>query len=95
MLVNGEEVAQIGIAVFEDPATELTRDLPNTFAAAGEPTGEEEASVIQGYLEMSNVDPASLMTQMVSVARAYEAAQQMVQSEDELLGKTIATLGRL
>jgi flagellar basal body rod protein FlgG len=43
---------------------------------------------------MSNANPAQLMTQMVAVSRAYEAAQQMVQVQDELLGQSINTLGR-
>jgi flagellar basal-body rod protein FlgF len=93
--VNGEAAARLGLAGFTDPAAELTRDLPNLFAAAGAPSSEELGTVAQGSLEMANVDPAQLMTQMVSVTRAYEAAQRMVQAQDELLGQTINTLGRL
>jgi flagellar basal body rod protein FlgG len=36
-----------------------------------------------------------MMTQLVTVNRAYEAAQRMVQTQDELLGKAIASIGRL
>jgi len=39
--------------------------------------------------------PSQLMTQLVEVARSYEAAQKLVQNQDELLGKTIASLGRI
>jgi flagellar basal body rod protein FlgG len=35
------------------------------------------------------------MTQMVEVGRSYEAAQKMVQNQDELIGKSIASLGRI
>jgi flagellar basal body rod protein FlgG len=93
--VNGQQAGQIGLAAFENPEAELTRDLPNTFAAAGEPTGEETGAIQQGALEMSNANPAQIMSQMVAVSRAYEAAQKMVQNQDELLGRTISTLGRL
>ena len=92
--VDGQLSGQLAIDVFEDPDLELERDLPNTFVAAGPPTGTEVGRVQQFYLEMANVNPALLMTQMVDVARAYEAAQQMVQVQDELLGRTISTLGR-
>ena len=51
--------------------------------------------VVQGYLETSNANPSQLMTQLVEVARSYEAAQKLVQNHDELLGKTIASLGRI
>lgn len=94
LVVNGEEAGKLGIVNFADPVAELERDLPNVFAAAGEGTTENLGSVQQGFLEMSNANPAQLMTQMVAVARAYEASQQMVQTQDELLGKAIATLGR-
>lgn len=91
--VDDEEVAQLGLAAFENPAAELRRDLPNVFAAAGAPTGETAGAVVQGSLEMANGSPAQLMSQMVAVTRAYEAAQQMVQTQDELLGKSISALG--
>jgi len=44
---------------------------------------------------MSNVNASELMTQMVTVARAYEAAQKMVTTQDDLVGKTISMLGRI
>lgn len=95
--VNGQVVGQLGLAAFANPATELTRDslAGNTFAAAGAPTGTNAGTVQQGFLEMANVNPAQLMTQMVAVGRAYEAAQQLVHVQDDLLGRAIATLGRL
>lgn len=92
--VDGTDAGKIGIASFVDPEAELTRDVSNTFIADGAPTGEEIGSIQQGYLEMSNANSADLMTQMVAVSRAYEAAQSLVQTQDELLGKTISYLGK-
>ncbi|MBN1536726.1 MAG: flagellar hook-basal body protein [Anaerolineales bacterium] len=92
--VDGTDAGKIGIASFVDPQAELTRDIGNTFIADGAPTGEEFGSIQQGYLEMSNANSADLMTQMVAVARAYEAAQQLVSTQDELLSKTMSYLGR-
>jgi flagellar basal-body rod protein FlgF len=93
--VDGKKAATLGLAVFKDPATELTRDGSNTFSAQGKPAGETPGRVVQQYLEMSNANPTQLMTQLVEVSRSYEAAQQLVQNQDELLGKAISTLGRL
>lgn len=93
ILVNGQTVATLGLAAFENPSTELTRDGSNYFAAEGGATSDAVGTVVQGYIEMSNANPAQLMTQMIAVARAYEAAQKMVQTQDELLGKAINTLG--
>ncbi|HSO27454.1 MAG TPA: flagellar basal body rod C-terminal domain-containing protein, partial [Anaerolineales bacterium] len=95
IFVNGQQAGQVGIAAFADPRAELTRSRPNTFTAAGAPTGEETGVVVQGYVEASNVNAALVMAQMTKVARHYEAAQQMVQNQDELLGRAISTLGRL
>jgi len=99
ILVDGEASAQMGLASFTDPSTDLVRDLPNTFVALDAAAGDQgladgnSPQVIQGFLEMANANAAQLTTQMVAVTRAYEAAQQMVQTQDELLGRTISSLG--
>jgi flagellar basal-body rod protein FlgF len=87
-------VGQIDLVAFKEPAKELTRDLPNTFKADGSPTSTEIGRMEQGSLETTNVDTAKLMTQMISTTRAYEAAQQLMKVQDDLLGKSIASLGR-
>jgi len=95
--VNNQNVARLSLAAFKDPEVELQRDPNhgNMFIAARNPTSQVVGQVHQGYLENSNANPAALMGQLVAVARAYEAAQQMVQNQDELLGKTIASLGQM
>jgi len=94
IMVDGASEAQINLAVFENPEEVLERDDNNTFIGSGAPDGEEPGSIQQGFLEMSNIDPAVVMTEMAKVARTYEAAQKMVQSQDQLLAKAINTLGR-
>jgi len=93
--VNGEEVATLGIGVFADPAAELQHTEGNLFTGPTASTGEDVPQVVQGSLETSNANPSQLMTQLVEVGRSYEAAQKLVQNQDELLGKTIASLGRI
>lgn len=93
--VNGEEVTQLGIGVFENPRDELQHTEGNLFSGPGESTSDDEPRVVQGYLETSNANPSQLMTQLVEVVRSYEAAQKLVQNQDELLGKAISSLGRI
>ena len=93
--VNGTEVAQLGFGVFENPDDELQHTNGNYFTGPDASSSDEVPQFVQGYLEASNANPSQLMTQLVEVARSYEAAQKLVQNQDELLGKTIATLGRL
>lgn len=93
--VNGTAVATLGIGVFAKPETELQHTEGNLFTGPAASTGKEVPQVVQGYLETSNANVSQLMTQLVEVGRSYEAAQKLVQSQDELLGKTIASLGRI
>jgi flagellar basal-body rod protein FlgF len=87
--VDGVPGPKIGLAGFKEPASELARDKGNYFIAAGSPTltQEESGEVHQGVLEAANVNVAQVMTQMISIQRNYEAAQQ--------LGKAIGTLGSI
>lgn len=93
--VNGTEAGQLGIGVFATPDEELERAEGNYFTGPAASTGDAVPQVVQGFLEASNANPSQLMTQLVEVARSYEAAQKMVQNQDELLGRTIASLGRI
>jgi flagellar basal-body rod protein FlgF len=92
--VNGTNVAKLGIAYFEKPEETLTRDGPNTFTGTGAQTGSKEFKVVQNAIETANGDLTQIMTQMIQSSRAYEAAQRLVQTQDELLGRSINTLGR-
>lgn len=93
--VDGATVAQLGINSYLDPRKELVRSDDNMFTAAGAATGTDKGRVVQAYLESSNGNASQLMTQLVEVTRSYEAAQQLVANNDELLGKSISTLGRI
>jgi flagellar basal-body rod protein FlgF len=92
--VNGVAGGTIGIAYFADTST-LKRSTENTFSSTASPATTGGGTILQNTLEQSNVDSAALMTQMIEISRSYQAAQQMVQNQDELLGKAIATLGKV
>jgi flagellar basal-body rod protein FlgF len=92
LLVNGMVTTQLGIAEFGHPETQLQKDSGNLFTALMAPDGTIRNSTIQqGYLEMSNVNVVDMMIG----AQTYEAAQKIVQIQDELLGKTIGILGKI
>ena len=93
--INGTVSGQLGLALFQNPRADLARTEGNYFTAKQSPNGTGTVQVAQRYLEMSNANPTQLMGQLVEVARSYEAAQQMVQNQDELLGKTISMLGQI
>ena len=56
---------------------------------------ESNAVVEQGTLEASNVNVVDEMVSMIQIARAYEAGQKMIQTEDSTLEKTANTIGRV
>ena len=58
-----------------------------------EPTPLEKIVINQGAIESSNVTPMSEMVNLITVSRAYEAAQRAMTSHDDLISKAIGTLG--
>ncbi|MBF9018593.1 MULTISPECIES: flagellar hook-basal body protein [unclassified Oceanispirochaeta] len=50
---------------------------------------KERPTVLQGFLEASNVNSVTEMVNMIEVNRAYEANQKMISTQDSLLGKLI------
>ena len=92
VLINGTFFTQLGIAEFDRPETQLQKDSGNLFEAMEAPVqGMKNSTVQQGYLEMSNVN----MVDLLISTKTYEAAQKLVQNQDELLGKSISMLGKL
>ena len=53
------------------------------------------ASVNQGFTEQSNVNVVSEMVEMISVTRAYEANQKVIQSIDQTLDLAVNSVGRV
>lgn len=54
-----------------------------------------EATVSQGYLEMSNVNMVTEMVDLIAITRAYETNQKMVQTIDQTLEKAVNDIGKV
>lgn len=67
----------------------------NQFAVATLRPASATASVRQGYLEQSNVSIVKEMVSMISVMRAYETNQKMMQAEDDATGKSVNDVAKL
>ena len=52
-------------------------------------------TIRQGCLEASNVNVVDEMVNMIEIARAYEAGQKMIQTEDSTLEKTVNAVGKV
>lgn len=52
-------------------------------------------SLVQGYLEASNVDSIAEMVQMIQALRSFEADQKVIRSYDEIMSKAANEIGKL
>tara|TARA_B100000123_G_C25737056_1_gene431986 strand:- start:953 stop:1825 length:873 start_codon:yes stop_codon:yes gene_type:complete len=53
----------------------------------------DNAGIVQGALEKSNVNPISAMTQMIDVLRTYQSVTRSLESENERMRNMISKLG--
>ncbi len=89
---GGTPIALIGLWLPTDPLT-LRHQTGTLFASDGvEPA--VGATLMQGMVEDSNVEPVSEIARMIEVQRAYELGQGFLEREDERMRGVISTLGR-
>lgn len=89
------EVAQIQVADFED--YDYLKKFGDTFfqPVEGATRIDGTAKVESGVLEMSNMSVITEMVNMISVTRAYESNQKIVQTYDESLEIAVNQLGKV
>jgi flagellar basal-body rod protein FlgG len=88
-----QQLGQLTIANFINEAglQALGNNLFQQTAASGPPTvgvpGDTAFGILQqGYLEASNVDPVSEITNLISAQRAYEMNSKVIQAADQMSG---------
>jgi flagellar basal-body rod protein FlgF len=89
---DGQPIAQIGLWQPSDPLS--LRHQSGTLFEGGALELAEGATILQGMLEDSNVEPVSEIARMIEVQRAYELGQKFLDAEDERVRGVITTLGR-
>ena len=87
---NGRPLAQLGI-VIPTEGTQLIRENGVMFRAEGEVEPSAQASIVQGFLESSNVNPIGQVARMIEVQRAYELGQSFAENENERLKNATST----
>jgi flagellar basal body rod protein FlgG len=96
MLIQGDTpVAKLAVYEFAD--TGILRSAGGGLLvpedASVQPQSVDRPAVITGAIEGSNVRPLQEMVNLITVARSYEAAQRVIQAEDQAADKAIQTLG--
>ena len=92
---NGQIAGTVGLVDIDDYdyiekyGENLYNFLPggNRVAATG--------TIEQGVLETSNVNEVNEMVNMITIQRAYEAGQKVIQSVDSTLDKAVNQVGKV
>ncbi|GAA0367450.1 flagellar hook-basal body protein [Bacillus horti] len=97
-------VARLALAYTEEPE-QLVKEGNSLYRFEGEGALQDLAAVgfvngnnfqvRQGFIEGSNVDLTTTMTEMMSTYRLYEANQRVLQAYDRSLEKTVTEIGRV
>ena len=92
---DGKEMAQIQVVDFAN--YDYLEKYGETYyePIKGAEIIASDADVKSGYLEMSNVQIVSEMVNMISITRAYESNQKIVQTYDDTLQIAVTELGKI
>ncbi len=92
---NGVNIAKIQVADFEN--YDYLEKYGETYyqPIEGAQRIEADAEINSGYLEMSNVQTVTEMVNLISITRAYETNQKIMQTMDETLGVAVTQIGRI
>jgi flagellar basal-body rod protein FlgG len=78
VFVNGQQVATLGVFELANPQ-KLGRDL-----FTGQPQQARGFRLMQGFLELSNVNPVLEMAQLIQSHRAHETYANLIRSLDAI-----------
>jgi flagellar basal-body rod protein FlgF len=95
--VDGAQVGRLKLVDFADPSKleHVGNSLLRAPAdLAPQPVPAEETVVAQGHVEGSNVNPIDTLVAMIEAQRAFETQSKVLQTENELLGKSVNNLPR-
>ncbi len=93
---GGKEIGRLNVVSFSNQndleymGNGIYKTTTNTNAE-----NARSAKVLQGYLEMSNVNQADEMVKMIELTRHFETSQKVIKAYDGILDSAINTLGDL
>ncbi len=89
------QIGKVALMDFANPRS-LTKEGANLYDAGSQSANTAtDATVRQGMLESSNVQPVIEISHMIEVMRAYEATATLNQSQEDLARQAIDKLGRM
>ncbi|MDO1559613.1 flagellar basal-body rod protein FlgF [Brevundimonas sp. 2R-24] len=93
---EGQAVGQIGLYRFPDLGV-LAKEGDGFFrnTSNAQPEAAEGARIRQGYLEGSNVNVLTEITELVEIQRAYERITRLIEQNTDLSRRSVERLGRV
>jgi flagellar basal-body rod protein FlgF len=88
------QAGQIEVVKFDNERT-LRPVAGGLYVTDAQPTPAADTAVLQGMIEDSNVQPVIEMTRMMTVARSYTSAKDLIDSENDRIKTAITTLGKV
>jgi flagellar basal-body rod protein FlgF len=89
---DGRPLTEIGVFLPAD-RNAMTHAAGTLFDPGGATEPALDATVLQGFVEGSNVDAVTEIARMIEVQRAYELGQNFLDREDDRIRNVIRTLG--
>ncbi|MDJ0782888.1 MAG: flagellar basal-body rod protein FlgF [Desulfosarcinaceae bacterium] len=94
---DGNVVDQLRVVTFADP--QRLEKTGNALFIANDPDNPplpaEDATLSQGYIELSNVNAVQTMTQLIETTRIFETYQKMIAAMDQADGKAVNEVGKV
>ena len=92
---NDQLVTRIGVVDFDD-YNYISKYGENLYDLVdGGQITASDAKVQQGCIEGSNVNVVDEMVKMITISRAYQAGQKVINTVDETLDKTVNQVGKV
>jgi flagellar basal-body rod protein FlgG len=91
---DGAFVDRLKLVDFENKNTLMKIENNLYLPKEGSEQQEATASIVQGFLESSNVNPVNEMVDMISTSRLYEANQKVITIHDQTLGRAVNDIAR-
>lgn len=88
------QIGKLRVVEFADNRT-LTKQGANLYSTDQAPVTAAKATIGQGMLESSNVQPVLEISHMIEVMRAYQATASLSQSKEDLTRQAISKLGQM
>jgi flagellar basal body rod protein FlgG len=92
---NGQTVTRLGTFNIADPSTLQKAGGTLLNLPPGASIQTATATVRSGFIERSNVDPATELTELMDTQRQLEANANMIHIQDETLDKLVNDVGRI